>query len=67
MNISNNKLNALLFCMLQRAIQEDKVDEYINVCTSICTRTRKADAEAMKSVLMSNFNRNLGKTKEVIG
>lgn len=67
MNISNNKLNALLFCMLQRAVEEDKIDEYINVCTSICTRTRKADVDTMKSVLMTNYNSNSGKVKEVIG
>lgn len=67
MNISNNKLNALLFCMLQRAIQEDKIDEYINVCTSICTRTRNAGIDTMKSVLMTNYNSNSGKVKEVIG
>ena len=47
--MTKEKLNALLFCMCQRAVQEEKTDELLKVCAELENRIKAESKNKIKN------------------
>lgn len=47
--MTKEKLNALLFCMGQRAVQERKYGEFLKVCTELENRIKAESKNKIKN------------------
>lgn len=47
--MTKEKLNALLFCMGQRAVQERKTDEFLKICAELENRIKTESKNKIKS------------------
>lgn len=52
--MTKEKLNALMFCMCQRAVQEGKTDEFMKIFAELSNR--KYTKSGLKSKIKSNNN-----------
>lgn len=50
------RFNALMFCMLQRAIQEEKCNEFIKMCAELKVSNRKCTTKTNSRSKIKNNN-----------